>query len=329
MEPVLRIKDLTVAFHTYAGELEAIDRVSLSLYPGETLGIVGESGCGKSVTAQSILQLHPPKITVYKNGHIYLENSDLLQYSDQEMNSVRGKRIGMIFQDPMTSLNPVMTIGEQIAEGLCLHHGATKQEGMSRALELLKQVRISSPEKRLHQYAHELSGGMRQRCMIAIALACNPQILIADEPTTALDVTTEAQILTLLRTLQKEINMATLLISHNLGIIAQLCQRVIVMYSGRIVEEASVTDIFDHVAHPYTKGLLASLPNPDEEKSTLTGIGGHAPDLFHLPTGCRFHPRCPQAMKVCATEAPPCFEISPNHKVYCWLYSPERKEAHV
>lgn len=327
MDPVLRIENLSVAFSTYAGTMDALDRVNLILHKGETLGIVGESGCGKSVTAQSILQLLPPLVTTYKEGSIFLEGEDLLKYGEEEMNKVRGKRISMIFQDSMTSLNPVMTIGAQIGETLRLHLGATKEEAEAQALELLKLVRIASPEKRMKQYAHELSGGMRQRCMIAMALACKPQVLIADEPTTALDVTTEAQIVKLLRQLQEEVNMSTLLISHNLGIVAQLCHRIIVMYAGRIVEEASVVDLFDHVAHPYTEGLLASLPNPDDPDKELTGIGGHAPDLYHQPEGCRFHPRCPYAMKVCAVENPPAFEVGENHWVSCWRHSPKYKEA--
>lgn len=324
MKPVLQVEHLSIAFRTYAGVVEAVDDVSFSAYAGETLGIVGESGCGKSVTAQAITQLLPRQSVAYIKGEVYLEDDNLLAYTEREMHEVRGAQIGMIFQDPMTTLNPVLTVGSQIGESLIVHEGLSRQEALESVLELLQLVNISSPETRLQQYPHELSGGMRQRCVIAMALACSPRVLIADEPTTALDVTTEAEVLGLFQSLEQRCHMATILISHNLGIVAQLCRRVIVMYAGQVVEEGLVASIFDRPSHPYTKGLLGSLPDPDVPDKVLVGIGGHAPDLFAMPTGCRFHHRCGQAMQVCKAEKPPRLALDKEHWVRCWLYSPER-----
>ena len=235
------------------------------------------------------------------------------------MNRLRGRDMAMIFQDPMTSLNPVLTIGNQLCEGIALHQHLGRKACEAKALELLRAVGLTSPEKRLHQYPHELSGGMRQRCLIAMALSCSPRLLFADEPTTALDVTTEAQVLDVLKRLQAELGMAVVLISHNLGVIAQMCRRIYVMYAGAIVEEGTADDIFYRPAHPYTQGLLASLPDPAQKDKALTGIPGQAPDLFHMPEGCRFYPRCPQAMKACMTAAPPREEAGPGHHYTCWL----------
>lgn len=235
------------------------------------------------------------------------------------MNHLRGRDMAMIFQDPMTSLNPVLTIGTQLCEGIALHQHLGRKACQAKALELLKAVGLTSPEKRLHQYPHELSGGMRQRCLIAMALSCSPRLLFADEPTTALDVTTEAQVLDVLKRLQAELGMAVVLISHNLGVIAQMCRRIYVMYAGVVVEEGTADDIFYRPAHPYTKGLLASLPDPSQKDKALTGIPGQAPDLFHMPQGCRFYPRCPRAMKACMEAAPPREEAGPGHYYRCWL----------
>lgn len=327
MQPLLDIQHLTVAFHTYRGLLEAVHDVSLQVMPGETVGIVGESGCGKSVTSQSAMKLLPKKRAVYKSGQIFLAGRDVLPLSEKEMNQLRGREMAMIFQDPMTSLNPVLTIGSQLREAMQLHQKISRAEADKRALKLLTDVGLTSPEKRLHQYPHELSGGMRQRCLIAMALSCSPRLLFADEPTTALDVTTEAQVLAVLQDLQQKMNMAVVLISHNLGIIAQLCRRIYVMYAGVIVEQGSAEDIFYRPVHPYTQGLLASLPDPAHKDKVLTGIRGQAPDLFHMPQGCRFYPRCPKAMRVCRQQVPPLCEKNPGHTYACWLEAAERSKA--
>lgn len=324
MEKLLDIQNMSISFQTYRGVLEAIHDVSLCVHAGEVVGIVGESGCGKSVTSQGVMKLLPPKRTFYTGGHVYFDGTDILSWSQEEVNGLRGSQMAMVFQDPMTALNPVLTIGDQIIEGIRVHEKVTKKEAYSRALALLRDTGITSPEKRLHQYPHELSGGMRQRCLIAMALSSSPRLLFADEPTTALDVTTEAQVLQLLKTLQDQRHMAIVLISHNLGVIAQLCQRVYVMYAGTVVEEGPVESIFYRPAHPYTKGLLASLPDPDHKDKPLVGIPGQAPDLFHMPKGCRFCPRCSKAMHICVTEAPPLYEREEGHSVSCWLYCKER-----
>ena len=327
MKPLLEIDGLSVSFRTYRGVLEGLHDVSWQVYPGETVGIVGESGCGKSITAQSAMKLLPEETAMYTNGHIYWDGRDILPLREKEMNALRGRQMAMVFQDPMTSLNPVLTIGSQIREGLDAAKFNSRRERDERALALLQAVGITNPEKRLGQYPHELSGGMRQRCLIAMALAGEPRLLFADEPTTALDVTTEAQVLALIQELQKRLGMAVVLISHNLGVIAQMCRRVYVMYAGCVVEEGAVEDIFYRPAHPYTQGLLASLPDPSRPDKELTGIDGQAPDLFRMPTGCRFYRRCPQAMRVCTHRLPPPYELGGGHRAACWLLCPERRKG--
>lgn len=323
MNPLLEVQELAVSFDTYAGEVRAVDRVSFHIFPGEAVGIVGESGCGKSVTAHSIMRLIPTPPGKYANGKIIFAGADLLQKSEQQMERIRGKDIGMIFQDPMTSLNPVLTVGLQIAECLQLHQHMTKQAAYTRAVEMLQLVGIPSPADRLRNYPHEFSGGMRQRAMIAMALACNPKLLIADEPTTALDVTIQAQILELLKDLQSKLNTAIMLISHDLGAIAGLCSRVIVMYAGKIAEAGLAWDIFHNPQHPYTRGLLQSVPRLDApHKQKLSVIDGQPPDLLRPPTGCPFHPRCPYAMHICTEHYPETTEITQAHSVKCWLQHP-------
>ncbi|WP_101912504.1 ABC transporter ATP-binding protein [Megasphaera vaginalis (ex Bordigoni et al. 2020)] len=324
MKPLLEIAGLSVSFRTYRGLLEAVHGVSLQVYAGETVGIVGESGCGKSVTTQSVMKLLPRKETVYTGGTITWDGKDITQYDEQAMNRLRGKEMTMIFQDPMTALNPVLSIGSQLREALRTQRRLSPAAAATASLELLRAVGLTAPEKRLRQYPHELSGGMRQRCLIALALACRPRLLFADEPTTALDVTTEAQVLALLENLQRELQMAVVLVSHNLGVIAQLCRRVYVMYAGTVVEEGMTETLFVAPAHPYTQGLLASLPDPENREKKLIGIDGQAPDLFHYSRGCRFCLRCPQAMCICSRREPPTYELRNGQKVSCWLYCPER-----
>lgn len=325
MNPLLEVQHLSISFYTYRGLLEAVHDVSLAVHPGETVGIVGESGCGKSVTSQAVMKLLPKNAAAYTQGRILWEGRDIIPLSEGEMNGLRGRDMAMIFQDPMTALNPVLTIGAQLCEGIGLHQKLTKKEQKAKALELLKAVGLTSPEKRLEQYPHQLSGGMRQRCLIAMALSSSPKLLFADEPTTALDVTTEAQVLDVLKKLQEELGMAVVLISHNLGVIAQMCRRIYVMYAGTVVEEGSAEDIFYRPFHPYTQGLLASLPDPSDRNKRLTGIPGQAPDLFHMPQGCRFYRRCPRAMKVCMEAAPPREAAGSGHHYACWLAAAERR----
>ena len=325
MNTLLDIQNLSISFRTYRGVLEAIHHVSIVVNKGETIGIVGESGCGKSVTAHAVMKLLPKETAIYSpDCKIMWEGTNIVSFTEQEMNALRGQDMSMVFQDPMTALNPVLTIGNQICEGLVLHRRISQQQAKYEAEELLRAVGITAPEKRLRQYPHELSGGMRQRSLIAMALACSPQLLFADEPTTALDVTTEAKVLYLLRSLQQKLGMAIVLISHNLGVIAQMCRRVYVMYAGCVVESGMVEDIFDKPAHPYTKGLLASLPDPEHKDKPLQGISGQAPDLFHLPEGCRFYPRCRHTMQICMKQAPPCYDLGNGHRAACWLLCPER-----
>ena len=319
MKKVLEVNNLSVSFHTYGGEVQAVRGVSFDLFEGETLAIVGESGSGKSVTAQSIMQLIAQPPGEYKSGSIILDGEDLLKKTEAEMQHIRGQEIGMVFQDPMTSLNPTMTIGKQIAEGLIKHQKLSRQEAYERAIELLHLVGIPNPEKRIKQYPHEFSGGMRQRAMIAIALSCNPKILIADEPTTALDVTIQAQILDLLKRLQKEMNTAIIIITHDLGVVANIADRVAVMYGGKIVETGEVDDIFYHPKHPYTWGLLASMPKLNEIKEELQSIPGTPPDLKAPPKGCPFVTRCPYAMKVCDEHMPPYTNVRNKQQTACWL----------
>jgi len=318
--PLLEIKHLTTKFSTEQGIVKAVDGVSLHIDPEETVGIVGESGCGKSVTAESILRLFDEKTTEY-GGQILFEGRDLLQLSEEEMRKVRGNRISIIFQDPMSSLNPVYTIGDQIMEAIRLHQRTSRRQAREKALELLRLTGISDPERRLRSYPHELSGGMRQRVMIALALSCEPRLLIADEPTTALDVTIQAQILELMNELKEKLQMGIMLITHDLSVVAQMCSRVIVMYLGEVVEEAEVTTLFDRPLHPYTSGLLKSVPQLDgRRKQKLYEISGAVPAMHEVEACCRFAPRCPFATELCRSKAPSLEEAEPGHRVRCWHY---------
>ncbi len=317
MSPLLQIENLRTVFRTSGGDVAAVDGVSLDVIRGKTLGIVGESGCGKSVLSLSIMRLvaHPGRIAA---GRVLLEGRDLAGLSNAEMRGVRGREIGMIFQEPMTSLNPVHTVGFQITEGIRAHEPrASKAELRERGIAALQRVRIPSPERRFDEYPHQLSGGMRQRVMIAMALACSPKLLIADEPTTALDVTVQAQILDLLRDLQAETGMAIILITHDLGVIAEMADDVAVMYAGRVVERTSARDLFEDPQHPYTLGLLGSIPRLDEDRERLLAITGAVPPPFALPPGCRFAPRCPFAIEACRAEIPGLRSISPGHEAAC------------
>ena len=323
-KPLLEIDNLQTHFFTAAGVVRAVDGVSYDVRPGEVLGVVGESGCGKSVTALSILRLvaDPPGRIV--GGAVRFEGINLLELSEGEMETVRGNDISMIFQEPMTSLNPLMTIGRQITEAIVLHQGLAQRDAMDRATEMLRRVHIPEPERRVQAYPHQLSGGMRQRAMIAMALSCNPKLLIADEPTTALDVTIQAQILDLMRELQDTLGTAIVLITHDMGVVAENADRVVVMYAGRKVEEASADDLFERPGHPYTKGLLGSLPNlevvarTDARRARLNEIKGMVPSLANLPRGCSFAPRCGFATDECRAEYPPLLAHRPGHWVACW-----------
>jgi peptide/nickel transport system ATP-binding protein len=322
---VLEVEDLRTVFFTSRGLIRAVDGMSFALKPRETLAIVGESGCGKSMTALSIMRLIPDPPGRIVGGSVMLEGRDLLKLSEHEMRAVRGDDVSMIFQEPMTSLNPVMTIGRQIGEAVRLHQDVSKSAALERAVEMLRLVKIPEPAQRAKEYPHQLSGGMRQRAMIAMALACNPKVLIADEPTTALDVTIQAQILDLMLRMQDELGTSIVLITHDLGVVAETAQRVIVMYAGRKVEEASVDDLFDEPLHPYTAGLMASIPR----LAALTGGGaapgarlqeipGSVPSLVDLPRGCTFAPRCAFATDICREEFPPYEEKRPSHRAACW-----------
>jgi oligopeptide/dipeptide ABC transporter ATP-binding protein len=322
--PLLEIDDLHTYFFTPAGVVRAADGVSYSLRIGETLGVVGESGCGKSVTALSILRLisSPPGRIV--SGAIRFEGTDLLGLTESQMEDIRGNRISMIFQEPMTSLNPLLTVGRQVSEAIALHQGLSRRDAADRAVEMLRRVHIPEPEHRAYAYPHQLSGGMRQRVMIAMALSCNPKVLIADEPTTALDVTIQAQILDLMRELRDTLGTAIILITHDMGVVAENADRVVVMYAGRKVEEASVDDLFEHPGHPYTRGLLDSIPHldlaarADPSRTRLTEIKGMVPSLFNLPTGCSFAPRCNFATDQCHASHPRLEQHRPEHWVACW-----------
>jgi oligopeptide transport system ATP-binding protein len=324
MEKVLEVKNLEVSFQTYGGEVQAVRGVSFDLYKGETLAIVGESGSGKSVTTQTIMRLIPMPPGKIKNGQILFDGQDLVQKTDKEMEKIRGKDISMIFQDPMTSLNPTMKVGRQIMEVLIKHQNMSVAHAKERAIELLRLVGIPMPEKRVNQYPHEFSGGMRQRAMIAIALAANPKLIIADEPTTALDVTIQAQILELMKDLQKKMNTSIIFITHDLGVVANVADRVAVMYAGKIVEIGTVDEIFYNPKHPYTWGLLASMPSIDsDDKSELAAIPGTPPDLTNPPKGDAFAPRNPYAMKIDFEMEPPMFKVSDTHYAATWLLHPD------
>ncbi|PAB58588.1 peptide ABC transporter ATP-binding protein [Anaeromicrobium sediminis] len=329
LKNILEVKDLRTSFFTHVGEIKAIRGVSFSLKKGEAIGIVGESGSGKSVTSMSVMKLlqFPGKIV---NGEILFRGENLVNTPEKKMQSIRGNEIAMIFQDPMTSLNPVYTIGDQIMESIIKHQKVDKKVAKEKAIEMLKLVGIPSPEERIDQYPHEFSGGMRQRAMIAIALSCEPELLIADEPTTALDVTIQAQILELMKKLKDEINTSIILITHDLGVVADVCSRIIVMYGGLVMEEGTTEEIFYNPKHPYTMGLLKSIPRMDlGENQRLIPIEGTPPDLLNPPKGCPFAARCPYTMKVCETEQPPYFTTETGQRSMCWLLHKDAPKIEV
>ncbi len=323
---LLSVKNLHVRFRTYAGIIHALRGVDFELSTGEIVGIVGESGCGKSVTASAIMGIIPTPPGEVFAGEAWFQGRDLLKLSESESRSLRGNALSMIFQDPMTSLNPVLTIGAQLTEPFTEHQSLTQTEARQRAAELLRLVGISDSETRLSQYPHQLSGGMRQRVMIAMSLACNPKLLFADEPTTALDVTVQAQILDLLKRLNRELNTTMVLITHDLGVVASICKRVLVMYAGQIVESAPVQVLFSNPGHPYSLGLLQSIPHPDYKGKKLLAIDGHPPDLLLPLNGCAFLPRCRYAMQACL-DNPPMFSLSADHQARCWLNHPNAPSA--
>ncbi|MED4784882.1 ABC transporter ATP-binding protein [Brevibacillus choshinensis] len=317
--PLLQVENLQTHFSTEQGKVTAVEGVSFHVHAGETVGLVGESGCGKSVTSLSILRLFGRNGSTTTEGSVLFEGNDLLSLSMDDLEKIRGNDISIIFQDPMTSLNPVYSIGDQIAEAIMLHQKVNKKAALAKAIEMLKLVGIPSPEKRVNEYPHQLSGGMRQRVMIAMGLSCQPKLLIADEPTTALDVTIQAQILDLMLKLQQERNMGIILITHDLGVVSEVCSRVLVMYLGQIVEEASVIELFKNPKHPYTVGLMRSIPNLESNRGEqLSVIEGTVPSLHNVPTGCRFAPRCAYADFTCLEQAPDLTALSADHKVRCW-----------
>lgn len=326
-EKILQVKNLHVSFKTYAGKSHAVRGVDFHLKKGEMLAIVGESGCGKTVTSKAILGLLPKDNTTIgstEDSEIIFAGEDLLKKSEKDMAKIRGSKISMIFQDPMTSLNPTMKIGDQIAESILLHNDISKQEAHKRAIEMLKLVKIPNAEQRMNQYPFEFSGGMRQRAMIAIALACKPEILIADEPTTALDVTIQAQIMDLIQELQKELNMAVILVTHDLGVVASVADRIQVMYAGKVVERGTVEEIFYNSTHPYTRALLKSVPKiTSKNKETLYSLKGTPPDLINPPKGCSFSPRCEYGMRVCREKYPKTEVLSETQESSCWLHHPK------
>ena len=324
MEPILKVKGLCTEFKTADRTVRAVDGVDFELYKGETLGIVGESGCGKSVTSLSVMQLLPKGIGKVVDGEITFDGKDMLHLPQNDLLKIRGKDIAMIFQEPMTSLNPVFKIGFQISEVLIKHLHMKKKQAWQRSIELLTDVGISRPEMIVDNYPHELSGGMLQRVMIAMALACNPKVLIADEPTTALDVTIQAQILELMMKLKTEHDAGIVLITHNLGVVAEVCDRVSVMYAGYIVESADVYELFDHPKHPYTQGLLKCIPRLDETRERLDAIEGTVPPLYAMPKGCRFAPRCPHCMPECMETRPELYHVGEGHECRCLLYKGEQ-----
>lgn len=323
-EPILKVENLEVGVKKDTGFMNIVNNISFFLKKGETLGIVGESGCGKSMTSLSIMDLTPASVSL-KSGKILLKDKDLTAMRKNERRKVRGKEIAMIFQEPMTSLNPVYTIGYQIVEMIRNHQNMTKKQAYQHALNMLQLVGIPRADEILHEYPHQLSGGMRQRVMIAMVLSCSPEILIADEPTTALDVTIQAQILELMKSLQEEMNMSIILITHDLGVVAEMCDRVVVMYAGEIVEESEVHELFENPKHPYTKGLLESLPDVDEDREYLSSIKGTVPSPSEMPEGCRFAPRCAFASEKCQ-EDPPVFRVNQKSSCKCWLFEDSTAE---
>ena len=322
-QPLLEVKNLKTYFYTEDGVVKAVDGIDFHVFPGEVMGLVGESGCGKSVTSLSIMRLISPPGKIV-SGEIIFEGKDLVRATEEEMTQVRGNRVSMIFQQPQSALNPVFKVGDQIAEVLSIHQSMSKEKGHARAVELLKMVGIPDPERRAQSFPHELSGGQAQRVMIAMALACVPDLLIADEPTTALDVTIQAQILDLMRNLRQNIGTAIILITHDLGVVAEMAERVAVMYAGYVVEQADVKALFENPLHPYTQGLIGSIPVLGKLKDRLEVIPGSVPNLVNLPIGCRFAPRCrartEYALSICTEKEPGLVAHSPNHTVRCWLY---------
>lgn len=320
MKPLLEVTDLETRFFTHEGTVNAVSGVSFTIYEGETLGLVGESGCGKSVTALSIMRLVPDPPGKIVGGKINFQGNNLFTLSEKEMREIRGKKISMIFQEPMTSLDPVFTIGHEIMESIRLHQRLNKEDSRMRAEEALSLVGMPDAEKKLKSYPHELSGGMRQRAMIAMALSCHPALLIADEPTTALDVTIQAQILRLIDDLQDKLGSAVLLITHDLGVVAEICDSVAVMYAGYVVEKTDINTLFKTPLHPYSKGLIRSIPRLNANADRLDTIKGLVPNLLHVPTGCPFHPRCNECFEICPKEIPVLKEVQPGHAVRCHLY---------
>lgn len=321
-DSIFEIRGLKTQFFTSKGVVPAVDGVDITVRKGEAVGLVGESGCGKSMTAMSVMQLlkKPGRVV---EGTIKLNGEDLLKMNKREINDIRGNRISMIFQEPMTALNPVYTIGKQAMEALMIHQKISKEDAKAKVIDMFAKVGIPEPEKRFSVYPHQLSGGLRQRVMIAMAMICNPELMIADEPTTALDVTIEAQILYLMSQLQKEVGTAVIMITHNLGVVAESCDYVYVMYAGKIMEEAPVKELFKNPLHPYTFGLMNSIPKMTEVKTHLYTIKGMVPNLLNLPQGCRFCPRCDKAMKICTMYQPDLYELEDGHKVRCFLYNKE------
>ncbi|MEK4853603.1 ABC transporter ATP-binding protein [Paenibacillus sp. FSL H7-0756] len=327
IQPILSIENLHTHFLTDRGEVPAVDGVDLYINPGEVLGVVGESGCGKSVTSLSILKLVPSPPGRIVDGRILLKGRDIVPLKEKDMRKIRGDSVSMIFQEPMTSLNPLFTVGQQIMETVRLHRGLSRKEAREHAAGMLRKVGIPRPEAIIDEYPHQLSGGMRQRVMIAMSISCSPELLIADEPTTALDVTIQAQILELIRQLNEEQGTAVMLITHDLGVVAEMCHRVAVMYAGKVVEEGSVRDIFKNPLHPYTRGLIASVPRMDEAKERLYSIPGNVPVLSTEMQGCRFAPRCPEVMELCMQSLPALTRQEEQHSCRCWLHDSPQEDA--
>lgn len=329
MSKLLEVKNLEISFQTFFGEVEAVRNVSFDLYTGETLAIVGESGCGKSVTASSIIRLLPQPPAFYKGGSILFDGEEIITKTEREMQAIRGNQISMVFQDPMTSLNPTKKIGFQISEGLMKHQKLSRSDAEKRVVEMLDMVSVPEPEKRIHQYPHEFSGGMRQRVMIAIAMVAAPKLLIADEPTTALDVTVQAQIMDLMKKLKDKLSMGIILITHDLGVVADMADKILVMYAGQIVEQGKNEEIFANPRHPYTRALLASVPRPDMSKSErIHSIEGSPPDLYIPPKGCSFYDRCQSAMHICKEHCPEFSRHTDTHISRCWLNHPLAAKKH-